>query len=36
MILIFSVIEQLVFLKKILLLPTVSAIPSTDVPAEAH
>lgn len=36
MILIFSVVEQLVSLNKILLVPTVSAIPSTDVPAEAH
>lgn len=35
MILIFSVIEQLVSVNKILLL-TVSAIPSTDVSAEAH
>lgn len=36
MILIFSVIEQLVSVNKILLLLTVSAIPSTDVSAEAH
>lgn len=36
MILIFSVIEQLISLNKMLLVLTVSSILSTDLPAKAH